>query len=260
MSYQSFLRRPGLTEFHRVLYIAAKAKILMKEIADTAKEAPSVMVVGTIVQSLIGVARLGILMAPLRVIFLKISGVQAVHIPSTAMSVSTNLLLVLVALGLIVAGYVLAAVDYYIEAKRRKYADELRKNGNSTKSKNISSFYSIIKSIISFVAIFPIVFYMDPKFTSIILVLIILITPVFIISRRFSAKAQNNDLLDAAINSRTTGAFSIGILVAAALMHIATFEHISHEAAVYFLAYFMLIRQIALSVQRAADGFHKIRL
>lgn len=246
--------------FHRVLYLAAKAKILMKDIMAISKEAPSIMILGSIVQSLIGVARLGILMAPLKVIFLKTSGVKVVHIPLASVSVSTNLVLVLVALFLIGAGYILSVIDYYIDARRRKYSETLSKNGESAKSRNISPFYSIIKSIISFVAIFPVIFYIDPTFTSIIFILIICISPVFIISRRLSAQTQSNAFKDAAINSRTTGSFAIGVLVAAALMHIASVDKMSHDAAVHFLAYFMLVRQLALAVQRAADGFHRIRL
>lgn len=250
----------GSTETHRVLYVAAKARILLEELVTVSKEAPLLMLGGALVQSLFGVARLAILMAPLRIIFLKISGVQTIHIPKTSASVSVDLLLVLAAAVLIAVQYALAALDFFIDAKRRKYAETIRNNGDARTAKNIQPFHSILKSILSVSAILPIILYMDFKFTLIICLIIFAIVPLFIASRRFSAQEHKNDFLNAAINSRTTGSLSIGVLVAAALMHIASVDQISHEAAVYFLIYFMLIRQLAVAVQRAADGFHKIRL
>jgi hypothetical protein len=252
--------RSGLTEIHRVLHVAAKVRILIRELVDVTMAAPSVMLGGVFMQSLFGVVRFAILMAPLQIIFLKISGAQSVHIPKTSVSVSVNLLLVLAAALLIAVQYVLAALDTFIDAKRRNYVDSVKKKKDMRLAKNIQPFHSILKSILSIVVIFPILLYMDFKFTIIISLLIFAIVPLFIFSRRFSAQPHQNDFLNAAINSRTTGALSIGILVAAALIHIATIEQISHEAAAYFLLYFLLIRQLAVALQRAADGFHKIRL
>lgn len=243
-----------------MLHVAAKARILMKELVAISKAAPSVMVGGALIQSLFGVARFAILMAPLRIIFLKLSGVQVIHIPMTSVTLSVDLLLVVAAALLIVVQYVLAAADYFIDTQRKKYADSIKKNGDARLSKNVQPFHSILKSVLSVAAIFPIILYMDFKFTIIISLLICAIVPLFVISRRLSARAQKSDLLNAAVNSRTTGALSLGILVAAALMHIASVDQVSHEAAIYFLLYFLLIRQLALAVQRAADGFHKVRL
>ena len=253
------INRPGI--MRSMLAIAGKGAFLLKDIFRAARKAPSIMVAGAISQSLVGVIRLIIFMAPLKAIFMKLSGVETIHIPATSATISVNHLLLFLAGALVVANCVAAATDYYVDHRRRSYIAQLRNNKETQKeAKNAGPYYSIIRSIISAVAIFPVLLYMDPKFTILICLVILLVTPLFVFSRRLSVGSDPATLKNYAINTKTAGALSIGILIAIAMVHIASAGDISHESAVYFLIYFILLRQLAAAIQRAAEAFDKVRL
>jgi len=243
-----------------ILFFANKAKKLVEEIVAAAKDAPSIMIVGALISSLLGIIQFVLLMAPLKAIFLKISGVKIIHIPGSMLSINVDTFLLFVAAGLLGATVATATAGFVLEEKRKAYVRSLILSGQRHKANNINPFYSIIRGAISFSGIFPILLFINPWLTLQICILLILIVPLFIISRRFAATENRSRMKHAILNSRTTGALTVGVIIAAAIVHIAFAGDISHEAAVYLLIYFLLLRQLAAAAQRAADGFHKVRI
>lgn len=244
-----------------VITIVKKGAFLLKDVFRAAKKSPSVMVIGAISQALTGVVRLVIFMAPLKAIFMKLSGAETIHIPATSAIINIDYLLLFLSGTLVVANCAVAAADYYIDHKRRTYIAQLRTKKETQKEAiNTGPYYSIIRSIISIVAIFPLLVYMDLKFTLLICGTIFLLTPLFVFSRRLSAGSGPTTVKNYALNTKTASALSLGILIALAMVHIASFNKISHESAIYFLIYFVLLRQLAAAIQRAAEAFDKVRL
>jgi hypothetical protein len=218
------------------------------------------MLGGAFVQTLTGLARLLIFMVPLKAIFLKLSGTEIVHVPKTTFHLNVDTLLYSMAIVLVVANYLVTAIDYFIDSKRRLYASGQKELGNRKRARNVHGFYSIIKSAISFLGLFPVLMYMDLGFTLIIILILFATLPLVVASRRLAANEQRGAFMSAILSSKATGALSLGFIVAAAIVYIASAHDISHEAAIYFLIYFLLLRQLAASVQRASDAFHQIRL
>ncbi len=239
---------------------AAKTRILIDEIRAASRSEPLIMVIGAFLQTLTGVARLIIFMIPLKAVFLKLSGVKVINIPGSTASISVDALLVLCAVILVILNCTVAAIDFHLDTRRRSYISAIRASGESKRANNIGPFYTLMKSFISFAAILPILLYMDLWFTFVICIILAMISPLIILSRRLSANSEGGPLMKSVLNSKTTGAFSLGIIIAAAIVHISNIESIDHTAAIYLIIYFLLLRQLASAVQRAADGFHKVRI